>query len=159
MKLSKKFYLLHDILKKFDIIFDKKKIDNIKIQNVSDIINAKKFDITFFSKVQYLEFLKTTKASALIVPPKFVDHVPLKTIPIVSNKPEIDFIKISTLFYSDSYYSKIEYKNLQEKEIKSKYKNIKYGINFYLERNVKIGKMFLLEIMLLLKTILLLEIM
>ena len=120
----------------------KQKINKkILISDVRDIKNAKKNHITFFTNSKYLELLKKTTATAIIIAEKFKKYVPKKTFSITSQNPELDFAKVSNLFYPESYFSKISYENLDLQSIKKKYKNyIFFGINFYLEKNVVIGK-------------------
>jgi UDP-3-O-[3-hydroxymyristoyl] glucosamine N-acyltransferase len=139
-KKTKINFFLSEILKKIN---NKKKLknkENIIIQDVRDLLSSKKSHLTFCSNPNYVNFLKKTKASAVLVLDKFKNHVPKKTIAIVSKYPELDFVKISNLLYPDSYFSKISYKNLDLKIIKAKYKNIKFGMGLCLEENVKIGK-------------------
>ena len=134
------YYFLHDILLKNEIKFNKKIVKNIKIKTISDISRAKKNYISFFSNINYLQYLKKTKASAIIIEDKFIRYMPKGIIPIVSQNPTLDFYKILNFFYPNCYFSKISYDYLSVETIKKKYKNLKFGINFYLEQNVKIGK-------------------
>ena len=132
--------LLKKILKEINNKLKLKKQENIPINDIGDLVSAKKNHLTFCSTHKYINFLIKTKASAVIVQKKFTKYVPKKTIAIISEYPELDFAKISNLFYPESYFSKITYKNLDFKTIKEKYKTLKFGMNFYLEENVKIGK-------------------
>jgi len=134
------YHLLHDLLLKNQIKFNKKKIKNIKIKKISDISKAKKSYITFFSNISYLEYLKKTQASVVLLPQKFISYLPKGPIPIVTENPTLDFYKILNFFYPNSYFSKISYDFLSPEKIKKKYKSLKFGLNFYLEKNVKIGK-------------------
>ena len=131
--------LLHSLLKECTINFNKKIIKNIYVKCAGDIFSKKKDFITFFSNIKYLNFLKETKASAIVISKKYTKYVPKKTIIILSEKPQVDFAKILNYFYPNSYFSKISYLNLNAEIIKKKYKNLKFGCNFYLEENVKIG--------------------
>ena len=139
-KKTKINFFLSEILKKIN---NKKKLKNkanIIIQDVRDLLSSKKSHLTFCSNPNYVNFLKKTKASAVFIPDKFEKYVPRKTIAIISSHPELDFVKVFNLYYSDSYYSKISYIDLDLKKIKDKYKNLKFGKGFCLEENVKIGK-------------------
>ena len=138
--IKKKSYLLHLLLSKFKINFDKKKIKNIIINDVRDLLDSRPYCLSFFSNINYLSFLKNTKASVVLVKKEHINYVPKKITFIISQDPEIDFIKLASFFYPNSYYSKILYDNYDLLEIKKKFKNIKFGLNFYLEKNVKIGK-------------------
>jgi len=130
---------LHTLLELSHINFNNKIIKNININCAVDILSNKKDSITFFSSIKYLNILKKSKASAIFVSKKYIKYVPKKTVAILSEKPQIDFAKILNYFYPNSYFSKISYSNLNTEVIKKKYKNLKFGCNFYLEDNVKIG--------------------
>ena len=112
---------------------------NIIINNVNDIRNAKKNEISFLSNIKYLNFLQKTKASAVFVQKKHLKYLPKNTIALISEKPEQEFLKVINLFYPDSYYTKSTYKFLTTKQIKSKFKKIKFGLNLCVEENVSIG--------------------
>ena len=119
------------------------KVNNFKdcvIKNVSNIDTSSKNEITLCCKFKYVEFLKKTKASACIVNKNFLKHVPKHCYPIVSANPQIDFIKVSNLFYGDFVIDKISKYYLSESTAKKKFKNIFFGKNFICEKNVKIGK-------------------
>ena len=140
MKKKNNNFLLHTLLKKIKIKFNKSKVKNISINNIGDLFNSKKNYLTFFSNINYLSLLKNTKASAILVKNEHAKYVPINITPIISKNPEIDFIRLAYIFYPDSYYSKISYDNYNFEEIKKKFKTLKFGLNFYLEKNVKIGK-------------------
>ena len=139
MKVEFESTFLHNILNNCKILYDKN-TKNVMIKGISDLSSAKKNYITFFSNLKYLKQLNNTKASAIIISKKNLNLIPKKIIPIYSSFPEVDFAKIVNLFFPNSYFSKISYKNLDLKEVKKKFKSLKFGINFYLENNVKIGK-------------------
>ena len=110
------------------------------IKNVSNIDNSLKNDITLCSSTKYLELLKKTKASACIIKKNYLPHVPKNCIPLISENPQIDFIKVSNLFYSDFLIDKIGKNYLSRSKIKKKFKKIYFGENFICEKNVRIGK-------------------
>ena len=105
------------------------------IKNISNIDAAKKDDITLCLSKKYLEFLNKTKASACIVKKNFSKFVPSNCFALISSNPQIDFIKVSNLFYGDLVIDKISNNNLKKSEIKKKYKNISFGNNFICEKN------------------------
>ena len=113
---------------------------NNTITNISNINNAKKGDIVLCSSSKYLELLKKTKASACITYKNFSKFVPDTCEAITSKYPQIDFIKICNLFYSNSTIDEISSDLLNNKNLKKKFKNIKHGNNFICEKNVYIGK-------------------
>ena len=136
----KKIFFLHYLLNKLKIKFNKKIIKNIEISNIGDLKLSKKNYITFFSKINYLPLLKNTKASVILVKEEHLKYIPKNKIAIISRFPDIDFIKLISIFNPDSYYSKISYDNHNLLNIKKKFKSLKFGLNFYLEKNTNIGK-------------------
>ncbi len=123
-------------------IFDAKIVGNkeIKITGINDIENAKKGDITFLSNLKYIEYLNSTKASAIIID---------KKVDLPKNS------KLTFLIVNDSYSSfalllyEIEKLNMSNKKgiespsfihKKSKIgKNIYLGAFCYIAKNVTIG--------------------
>ena len=86
------------------------------IKNVSNIESAVKGDLTICNNYKYLKFLEKTKASACLVTKHIEKKVPSNCYPIVSLNPEIDFIKVSNLFYSDYVIDKISKKLFNKKQ-------------------------------------------
>ncbi len=114
---------------------EKKKIKDLKIQNVSNLADANKGDITFLESIKYLTALKTTKASICILEKKFLNFLNPETIPVISSNPLLDFIVIAKIFYPDA--DKDNYKFKQH----SKYKNF-VKQNTLIDSSTKIGKNF-----------------
>jgi UDP-3-O-[3-hydroxymyristoyl] glucosamine N-acyltransferase len=139
-QMNKEFFFLKSILKKIKYFPELKNKTDVLIVNVSDLSSSKINYLTFCSNFKYIDILKKTKASAVFVLDKFKKFVPQKTVPLISENPDLDFAKVLNLFYPDSYYSKINYSNLDVEKIIKKYKTLKFGVNFYLEENVTIGK-------------------
>ena len=113
---------------------------DVVINNVSNIDSALKSEITLCTNSKYLPFLKKTKASACIVKKNFLKFVPKNCYPLVSLYPEIDFIKVSNLFYGDFVIDKISNNYFHKNQIKKKFKKITFGNNFICEKGVQIGK-------------------
>jgi len=135
--LKKKIKLI-DILTNLKI---KQKIEkDIFIIGANNLIGAKKNEISICKKLDYIEDLKKTNASACILHKNFLKFVPRQCYPIVSEDPEIDFIKICNIFYGHLTLDKVSNNFLSTKEIKNKFKNIIFGNNFICENNVKLGK-------------------
>jgi len=110
------------------------------IKNVSNIDNSLKNDITLCMSSKYIDLLKKTKASACITSKNFLHYVPKNCFPIISGNPQIDFIKVSNLFYGDYVIDKISKNYLNKSKIKKKFKKFFFGENFVCEKNVRIGK-------------------
>ena len=138
MKFKIKRQKLSNIIKFLNLNLNLKK--DIIISNISNIDVASKGDISFCINSKYLNFLKKTKASACIISKNFLKFIPKNCIAIISENPQIDFIKISNLFYKDHILDKISKNFLKVKEIKKKFKKISFGNNFICEDGVKIGK-------------------
>jgi len=124
------------------LVSKKKILDEIKfkISALKSLTEAKKNELTFFSNTKYLDDLKKTNASAIFIKKKFTKYVPKKCLLIISDHPEIDFIKAANIIYPNSYYNKISNLSLSAKEIEKKYSSLNFGKNLYLEDNISIGK-------------------
>ena len=119
----------------------KEKLNNdIIINKINNLKIAQKRDLSFFSNIKYLDQLKKTKSSACLIQKKYVNFIPKNCYPIISENPQLDFIKISNLFYKNLLIDKINQEIMSKKEIKIKFKKISFGKNFICEKNVKIGK-------------------
>ena len=110
------------------------------VKNISNINEAIKGDLTFCLNSKYFELLKKTKATACIVHRNFIKYVPNNCHAIFSSNPQIDFIKVSNLFYKDYILDKVSKNFLKKIEIKKKFKTLSHGSNFMCEKGVKIGK-------------------
>ena len=138
MNLKIKKIKLSDIIKLLNLNLNLKKDQVIK--NVTNIDIASKGDITLCLNSKYLTLLDKTKASVCIIKKNFLDRVPANCVPLVSENPHIDFIKVSNLFYEDFVIDKISKNILKSNQIKKKFKNISFGKNFICENGTKIGK-------------------
>ncbi len=127
------------------------KIKNAKIFNICSLENAKKNELTFFDQIKYLDILKNSKASYCLIREK---HLPLikdcTFLPIISEKPLLDFILISKVFYPDAdndffdfkinkKFSKYIKQNTFIDKTVSIGKNFQIGFNSFLKKNLKIG--------------------
>ncbi len=142
-------YDINKILKK--TIFSKNQsFKNQKISNVSNLIDAKKGDLTFLESAKYTEQLKSTKASFCLINKKFSNFLNPNTTPIISEQPLLDFILIAKLFYPESDVDNYKFKqNNKYKKFLNKNtlidssvkigKNFDIGINSTLKKNVVIG--------------------
>jgi UDP-3-O-[3-hydroxymyristoyl] glucosamine N-acyltransferase len=154
-KKVKKFILLKNI---FDICnYSQKKFNNHKIFGVNNIKDAIINDVTFFNDLKYEYDVKYTKATACIVNKKLVKYLNIKTIPIISNNPLLDFYKTVGFFYPESSLDNEQVNILRNKNKFLKKKifigdnclidnsayignNTKIGNNVIIKSNVHIGK-------------------
>ena len=135
--MGKKFFL-DKILKYLNLQSKVKK--QIIIKNIANLDSSNIGDITFCSSSKYLHLLKTTKASACIISKPFEKYVPSNCFPIISQDAQIDFIKVSNLFYEKFVLDYVSKKILKKNFIKKNFLNISFGENFICEMGVKIGK-------------------
>ncbi len=121
-----------------------------KVKNISNLIDAKKGEITFFESIKYIDEFKNTSASFCLLKEKYATQLKSSCIPIISEQPLLDFIIISKLFYPESDNDFYEFKqNNKYKSLlkRSTYvdssvkigKNFKIGFNSVLKKNVLIG--------------------
>ncbi len=69
---------LNKILEKINNKLKLKKKDDILIVDVKDLFNSRKNELSFCASPKYINFLKKTNASAVLVLDKFKNHVPKK---------------------------------------------------------------------------------
>jgi len=129
----------------------KKKYKKFNVKNVSTIEHSKKGDITFFENKKYLNYLQKTNTSYCLIRKKDLVYLnQKKIIPIVSDKPLLDFIIIALLFYPESNqdnddirfsnkYNKFIDKNSFVDESVCFGKNFEIGYNSIVKKNVQIG--------------------
>ena len=125
---------LSDILK----ILKKKIITkNTKINNITDLVNASKNDISFFNSLKYLEILKKTNAKFVITSSKYGKIVSKYSNPILVDHVLKSVSLISGLFYPKSLDDAVD---LNVKKPDQKYfKKVQFGFNVLIGNNVKIG--------------------
>jgi len=136
-KKRKKVYL-YDILKILNIK-SKKNYKNILINNIKNLDQAVKNDVSFFHTSRYKNHLIATKSNFIITNLKLSNLVSkTKNILIVENVL-VSVAKITEYFYPNSIND--EFENMIMKDDYNKnYKNVKFGLNVLLGENVKIGK-------------------
>ena len=122
------------IIKKLEFV-KKKKFKKKKINNISNLNDAKKNEITFFDNVKYLDLLKKTKASFCLIKENFVKYLNNDCLAIISEAPLLDFILLAKMFYPESDTDNYDFKQ------NAKYKNLNKN-NVFIDSNVKIGKKF-----------------
>ena len=122
-------------LLKFTLFSKKKKLKKQLVANISTLIDSKKNDITFLDNIKYIDKLNKSKVSFCFVKDTFVKNIKNKSINlIISEKPLIDFIIISRIFYPDAVKDNFTFK------LNPKYKDLKNKLNTMVDKSVKIGK-------------------
>lgn len=95
IKLNKQ-YLLSELAAKIDATLLNNTADcNITVQNVATIKDAVAGDITFLINNKYCQYLEQSKASAVIMQPKYVSHCNLPIL--VTNNPRLSLAKLMQL--------------------------------------------------------------
>tara|TARA_B100001175_G_scaffold216110_1_gene183645 strand:+ start:5316 stop:6302 length:987 start_codon:yes stop_codon:yes gene_type:complete len=136
-KKRKKVYL-HDILKCLNIK-NKKNYQNRLINDIKNLDQAVKNDITFYHSAKYKVLLNTSKSRIVITSPKLSKFIPKSKIVLVVDNVLVCVAKVTEFLYPSSLNDQFETKYLVEAN-KKKFKNVKFGLNVILGENVKIGK-------------------
>jgi len=133
----KKTYF-YDILKNLNIK-NNKNYKNILINDIQNLDQAGKNDITFFHSSKYKDLLKVTKSNIIISTSQLSYLLPKTKIKLIVDNVLISVAKVTEYFYPNSLNDLFENDciNIDKKKI---YKNVKFGSNVVLGENVKIGK-------------------
>jgi len=129
---------LHNILKNLNIK-NLKDYKNILINNIQNLDDAKKNDITFFHTSKYKDLLKTTKSNYIITTSHLSNILPKSKIKLIVNNVLTSVAKITEFFYPNSLNDHFEY-SYSNTTNKKNYKKVRFGGNVLLGENVKIGK-------------------
>ena len=110
---------------------------NEKIDDIKDLSNANKNDISFFNSVNYFEKLKKTNANYIIVNSKHKSLIDkyCKTIVVENVLKSISLI--TKLFYPESLNDAVDFSVSKPSNDYSD--TIKFGKNVLIGKNVKIG--------------------
>ncbi len=126
---------INDIL----ILLDKRKQKkNYKINDINELDNAKKNDISFFNSIKYLNSIEISKCDLIITNKKFVSKIPKKKTIIEVDNVLLAVAKVTSLFYPKALEDHFD-NDVELIDIK-KFKRLKIGKNILIGRNVKIGK-------------------
>ena len=126
---------INDILLSLNL---KKKKHNFIVNDIKELDEATKDDITFFNSFKYVESLKKTKSKLLITNKKYNNLIPKKIDTLLVDNILLAIAKITLLFYpsslNDIYDNDLKIIN------KKKFPKLKFGRNVLIGKNVKIGK-------------------
>ena len=136
-KKRKKNYL-REILKILNVK-NKNKYKNILINDIKNLDQAFKKDVTFFHTIKYKLLLNSTKSKFIITNSKLSSFIPKTKIALVVDNVLVSVAKVTELFYPNSLNDQFE-NNFVKSINKKNYKNVKFGSNVILGENVKIGK-------------------
>ncbi len=140
MKIKNKFFNKQENIYLSDIfkILKKKQIKKkLKINNITDLSSASKYDISFFNSLKYLDLLKKSKAVYVLTSEKYKDHVSKYCKPIIVDNVLKSVSLIAKHFYPHSLDDAIDFS--VDKPFQKKFKKVKFGCNVLLGKNVKIG--------------------
>ena len=135
---KKKKILFQDIIKILNAK-NQKKYKNLAINDIQNLDQAGKNDITFFHTSKYKDLLEKTKSNIIITNSKLSDLIPKSKIKFVVENVLISVANITEYIYPDSLNDEFENNFINHKKNK-KYKNVKFGSNVIIGENVKIGK-------------------
>ena len=109
---------------------------DILIDDISTLDDAKANDISFFHNKKYLDSLKKTKASVILVDKSF--NLDLKKNLVFCNDPYYTMAEVASIFYPDySYPDNVFTDNDKNMEIDN---SNKISSNTFIHKNAKIGK-------------------
>ena len=117
-KKRKKIYF-YDILKNLNIK-SKKSYKNALINDIQNLDEADKNDITFFHTLKYKDLLKVTKSNFIITTSQLSYLLPKQKIKLIVDNVLISVAKITEYFYPDSLNDQFENEciNIDKKKIK-----------------------------------------
>jgi len=111
----------------------------IKISGISSIQDAKKGDLTFLYMSSYLEYLESTNASVVLIPPAF-EKINKNITYIEIEKPNLAFQKIISNYFKPKFELDWIHDSASIAENVILDKSTALGINVVIEKNSKIGK-------------------
>ncbi len=128
-----------DELLKLAEIKNENKYKNTKISSISDLLNSKKNEITFFHSKKYEAHASKTNASFCITSDNLKHILPNTCNKIIVSNVLLSTAKITEIFYPSSLTDDFDntVKDITKTNLKTK---VKCGKNILIGKNVKIGK-------------------
>ena len=130
-------FLISEILNALKINDDIINLDN-KIQDIKDLLNSNKNEITFFHSKKYKDFAKKTKASYCITTEALKNELPNSCIPLIVDNVLLAVSQLTSKFYPDSINDDFDDTTIEISKTKFR-NNVKYGKNVLIGENVLIG--------------------
>ena len=112
---------------------------NFNINDIKDLENAKKSDITFFNSKKYSYLLNKTKSNFIITNSKYINLFSKDKNIIIVDNVLLSVAKVTEYIYPDSLNDAYE-KKMHKLTNKNRSKKLNFGLNVVLGSNVKIGK-------------------
>ena len=124
---------------KLDKLFPNTKIeDNLLINDIKSLLDAKKTDLSFFDSIKYKSEASKTNAGACVTTEKLEKFLPKGTKKILVKNVLLELAKVLKKIYPTA---DIDYPDLSVgKPSKKKFKAVKFGNNVLIGKSVKIGK-------------------
>lgn len=134
-----KSFSLAEIAKHINAELSDNSIANIVVSDITDLISAKKNQISFLSNTSYIPYLKSTEAGAIIVSKKIAIKEKINTPLLIVADPYIAFAEVMQLFYPAKKYNAYKASNakIHSAAIIGKDCHISEGV--FIGDNVKIG--------------------
>jgi UDP-3-O-[3-hydroxymyristoyl] glucosamine N-acyltransferase len=79
-------------------------LEAMKFSNIAPLDQAQQGDIAFLDNKKYLSQLQSTKASAVLINPRFADKLPDHALPLLSHDPYRAYAFLTEAFYPDARY-------------------------------------------------------
>jgi UDP-3-O-[3-hydroxymyristoyl] glucosamine N-acyltransferase len=130
-------FLISEILNALKINDDIINLNN-KIQDIKDLLNSNKNEITFFHSKKYIDFAKKTKASYCITTEALKNELPNNCIPLIVDNVLLAVSQLTSKFYPDSINDDFDDTTIEISKTKFR-NNVKYGKNVLIGENVLIG--------------------
>jgi UDP-3-O-[3-hydroxymyristoyl] glucosamine N-acyltransferase len=112
--------------------------NNILINDIKPLEQAKKTDLTFFESIKYKKEAQTTRSLFCITKQSLKNFLPSQVEKIIVNNVLFELAKCLKAVYPNA---DVDYPDLTLKPVKkTKYKLVKFGNNVLVGKNVKIGK-------------------
>ena len=109
--------------------------------NIKSIINSSHEDLTFFSNIKYLQYLKNTKAKACFIKEEFVNYLPTKCKPIIVKEPYLALALVTNIFSNEFFISNGKISKNTQINIRSKIDtNVQINAFTIIDENTEINK-------------------
>ena len=112
----------------------------VNLNDIKDLINARKKDISFLSSPKYKDQARICKASVCITTQELAKFIPESCIKLIVDNVLISVAKVTKIFYPNSDLDYLDLSLKTSDKIKKKYPGVKFGKNVLIGKNVKIGK-------------------
>ena len=110
------------------------------IDNIQNLVNAEKSDITFLHNNKYKEISLKTKAAVCITSSTLSKHLPPSCIKLIVKDVLFAVTQVSKMFYPTADIDYPDINLVSSHNIKDKYKNVFFGNNVLIGKNVKLGE-------------------